>query len=340
LPKHGETIRIFSLDEADEYEAQFDPLLTDRRARRQRKPVARYTYYKRHADVVAELADASGLESGFQPTYTPSEHEAGWLVSSLGGFYDQHYITDIVRRVRGGKEATVYCCAAHAVTGAKLLAAKVYRPRMFRALRNDAQYRQGREILTETGRPVNKSETRLMRAINKKTALGVQITQTSWLMHEYATIQRLYELGGAAPRPYACSENAILMSYVGDERRAAPTLNAVTLGRAEAERLWNEALRNVELLLKLGVVHGDLSAYNLLYWQGKITLIDFPQVTAIAANRRARQVLRRDLERLAEYFAAQGVERDPAPLLDALWARYGVEIPLDPLAGEEEEMEI
>src|SRR5688500_2115717 len=98
-------------------------------------------------------------------------------------------------------------------------------------------------------------------------------------MYEYTTMARLHGAGAAVPRPYAAGENAILMTYYGDEQRAAPTLNEVHLSKAEATPLFEEVLRNIELLLQHGQIHGDLSAYNILYWQGSVVLIDFPQVT-------------------------------------------------------------
>src|SRR5205085_12669452 len=140
--------------------------------------------------------------------------------------------------VKGGKEASVYCCRPAADIGLPLLAAKVYRPRQFRALRNDKMYREGRPILREDGRPVKKTDHRLLRAVGKKTAFGVQVEHTSWLMYEYTTLQRLHKAGGAVPRPFAASENAILMAFCGDLSAAAPPLSHVHLDRDEAEPLF------------------------------------------------------------------------------------------------------
>jgi RIO kinase 1 len=273
------------------------------------------------------LADLTGItnpDAGFTTTYQPARFEEGWLLSSLRGFYDQHLITDVLAQVKGGKEATVYRCAAHPTTGRDLLAAKVYRPRQFRNLRNDKLYREGRPILTEEGRPVKATDDRLMRAVGKKTAFGVQVQHTSWLMYEYTTLLRLYEAGAAVPQPFAAAENAILMSYHGDVHRPAPTLSSVSLDPDEAEELFQEVLRNVELMLRHGLIHGDLSAYNVLYWEGTITIIDFPQVTSSEANPQALAILTRDVTRVCDYFAREGVRCDPDAIVEDLWARYGV----------------
>lgn len=310
----------------DDYEDRFDPIYNDRRARRRRKPKPRHVPKKRAGEIITAVTDSTeGLEGGFTPTYQPSQYETGWLMESLEQFYDQQIITDVLALVKGGKEASVYRCAAHPTTGVELVAAKVYRPRMFRQLRNDKRYRQGRSILTAEGRPVKKTDHRVMRAIGKKSAFGVQVAHTSWLMHEYTTLQQLYRTGGAVPQPFAVSDNVIIMGYVGDERMAAPLLNDVRLSADEVRPLFDEVLRNVELMLGQGWIHGDLSAYNILYWDGAITLIDFPQVTALQTNPDAYGILRRDIARICEYFARMGLSRDADALADDLWYRYGGE---------------
>jgi RIO kinase 1 len=122
--------------------------------------------------------------------------------------------------------------------------------------------------LTPDGRPVKRTDHRLMRALGKNTAFGKQVSHTSWLMYEFTTLQRLSELGAAVPKPVAANENAMLMANCGDKRQAAPTLSSVRLGAAEARQLFEEVLRNIALMLAQGLVHGDLSAYNitLLAW--------------------------------------------------------------------------
>lgn len=279
------------------------------------------------AEQIEQIAEATGIEAGFNPTYQPARFEEGWLLDSLRSFYDDHLITDVLARVKGGKEANVYRCAAEPSTGTALLAAKVYRPRQFRNLRNDKLYRDGRQILTATGRPVKETDHRLMRAIGKKTATGVEVAHTSWLMHEYTTLEQLFRLGAAVPQPIAVNGNALLMSYCGDEGQAAPTLNGVRLERNEAHWLFDEVVRNIGLMLAQGLIHGDLSAYNILYWEHTITIIDFPQVTYAQSNRHAYDILQRDVTRVCEYFAAQGVRCSPGALTHELWDRYAA---LDP----------
>ena len=317
------------LDEYEIYEELFDPLRNDRQARRRRKPKARHVPKKAQPEVVAELADDMvGLEGGFNTTYTPSRYEEGWLLSSLRSFYDRGLINDVMALVKGGKEASVYRCQADPATGATVLAAKVYRPRQFRSLSNDSMYRQGRAILNAYGQDHDFArDARVARAVGKKTAFGLQVRHTSWLMYEFTAMERLFEAGGAVPKPVAAAENAILMSFHGNGSVAAPTLNQVSLQPDEAALLFEEVLRNIKLMLELELIHGDLSAYNILYGEGLITVIDFPQVINLHANENAYYILRRDIQRVCEYFARQGVECDPAELMEELWYLYGYDTP-------------
>ncbi len=315
--------QFFDGDEDDDlgeyavYEDLFDPE-NPHPGKRPRQ--ANHTPKKAREQIVAELADPLGLEGGFHTTYTPGRLEKQWLLSSLRPFYDEHLIDDVLAAVKGGKEASVYKCRT---TDGGLVAAKVYRPREFRALRNDSVYKQGRATLTAEGRAVKATDDRILRALGKNTKFGQQVAHTSWLMYEFTTMQKLYAAGAAVPEPMASAENAILMGYIGDDDGAAPTLSAVALAPGEAAPLLAETLRNIELLLALGFVHGDLSAYNILYWDGQITLIDFPQVTAIASNDAACDILARDIARVCAYFARQGVPCHPESLTARLWRKYG-----------------
>jgi RIO kinase 1 len=323
-----------TIDRYERYAEMFEPLWIDQKERH--KPKANHRPKKSRDQILAELTDdVDEVDLGFNPTYRPSRYEAGWLLSSLYSFYDEGLISDVLALVKGGKEASVYCCEAHPATGLGLLAAKVYRPRMFRNLRNDKMYRQGREILVAGGRPAGRDSGYIERAIRSKSGFGLQAAHTSWLMYEFTALERLYEAGASVPRPIAASDNAILMSYHGDERMAAPTLNTIRLEADEAERLYLEVLRNVDLMLQHDLIHGDLSAYNILYWAaedspGEMTIIDFPQVVNLHTNEKARFILRRDIQRTCEYFGQQGVQCDAAATMKGFWRRYVEETdPLD-----------
>jgi RIO kinase 1 len=350
-PGHGDRVRRTGdqrrdtyLDKYEYYEELYDP---DWQA-----PVARSRIKANHKpkkpqdQILAELTDdLSDVELSFETTYRPSRYERSWLLQSLFSFYDEGLITDVLALVKGGKEASVYLCQAHPATGLDLVAAKVYRPRMFRNLRNDAMYRRGREVLVATGKPAGKAAGTIARAIRNKTTFGLAAAHTSWLMHEFVATERLYEAGGAVPRPISSSENAILMSYHGDSGLAAPTLNTVHLSPDEARRLFREVMRNVDLMLQNDLIHGDLSAYNILYWApqgppGEMTIIDFPQVVNLHNNPKARFILERDIQRTCEYFASQGVESDPEAIASELWRRFVGEIHPEDVAADWSRVEL
>jgi RIO kinase 1 len=121
-------------------------------------------------------------------------------------------------------------------------------------------------------------------------------------------------------------KNAILMEYIGDEDTAAPTLGGVTLDRDEVRPLFERVVHNIDLLLARERVHGDLSGYNILYWDGEITLIDFPQVVHPGMNPSAWEIFLRDVTRVCQYFASQGLKYRPRKLAEELWTAHGYKV--------------
>ena len=250
-------------------------------------------------------------------SYEASRYEEWWLLDSLGPFYDGQWFDDVLRIVKGGKEASVYLCKANPSAGTRLLAAKVYRPRSLRNLRKDHLYREGRSRLDHNGLVIYKD--RQNRAMNKRTTYGQELLHTSWIEHEFRTMRILHEAGCDVPTPYASDHNAILMDFIGNEQMGAPTLNEINLERAEARILFERVIHNLEIMLAHRRVHGDFSAYNILYWDGDISLIDFPQAINPLKNPSAYAIFQRDIVRICEYFTAQGINTDPKTLASDLW---------------------
>jgi RIO kinase 1 len=275
--------------------------------------------YHRHFD------EADPILQGFRPSYKASHHDHGehlWLVETLSGFYADNLIDDVLRSIKGGKEANVYQCLAHASTGVPFLAAKVYRPRKHRSLKNDAIYREGRGVLGEDGKTVKARDKRVGRAMQNMTRFGQELRIGSWIGHEYETLRRLGEAGVDVPRTFALGDAAILLEYLGDENGAAPTLQDVAPGPSEAEALFDRAIANIERMLACDCIHADLSSYNILYWQGRIAIIDFPQAVDPRINRHAESLFMRDVTRVCQYFRRHGVKADAAGIGAELWSRY------------------
>ncbi len=262
--------------------------------------------------------------STYKFTYKAARFEEWWLLDSIGPFYEHKLISDVLRRLKGGKEASVYLCQASTESEAQLLAAKVYRPRSLRNLKNDQIYRTGRTDLGKDGKRLVKEAD--INAIIKRTAYGEEVRHTSWIAYEFSTLEMLHAAGADVPKPVSMEKNAILMEYIGDVGNAAPTLNMVTLERDEARELFDRVIRNLDLLLTLERIHGDLSAYNILYWDGDITLIDFPQVTFTEANPSSWAIFLRDVTRVCQYFRSQGVKCDARNLAADLWTSHGHQV--------------
>jgi RIO kinase 1 len=289
----------------------------------QPKPTKK-TSYESNIDVQRWLQEQAledgGVKPEFNPTFLASLRDGPWILSSLAQFYEENLITDVLHVIKGGKEATVYCCEADSSTGAEYLAAKVYRPRMFRSLKNDAIYRQSRVQHDRDGRVIRGA--RRQRGVGKSSSRGRAAQVSSWIEYEFETQSLLYDVGADVPRPLAQIGNAVLMEYIGDVDEPALLLREVRLTREEAQPLFDRVMRNVELCLAHDRIHGDLSEYNILYWQGSIKLIDFAQAVDPCHNPQVYSLFVRDIERVCHYFARYSVAADAQELATEMWTRY------------------
>jgi RIO kinase 1 len=253
-------------------------------------------------------------------TATPKEEEGltveEALLASLDPLIKDHLLLEAVRPIKSGKEAAVYLCRADPSLGQDLVAAKIFRPYERRSFRRDGVYQQGRE---RGARP----DAREMRAHSRKTPGGRVRKFDAWISHEMKTLEVLHNAGGAVPEPYAHHGPVILMEYIGDKDHPAPVLVNQPIGPADAARLYAVILRNVELFLAHHRVHADLSAFNILLWENRVTIIDFPQAVDPRYNDDAFDLLLRDIENVNEYFAGRGVEVvDPISHGLGIWRKH------------------
>lgn len=235
--------------------------------------------------------------------------EEGALMASFGG---QGLITEVVDRVGDGKEATVYLCRAHPSTGEEWCVAKIYRAQKFRAFSNSTSYNDG------TGRV----DKRMARAMKKRTRVGERLLHHEWVAREWDTLCTLADAGADVPEPYAVSPDALLMEYVHVDGEPAPLLCAVELEAGEARDLFQAVLRNVELMLRCDRVHGDLSAYNVLYTGTELRIIDLPQAVDARTHPDSRKLLFRDVANICRHFERFGVRSDAGGLAGRLWSRF------------------
>jgi RIO kinase 1 len=240
--------------------------------------------------------------------------EEGYVRESLEAFHADGWIEEVLFRVKGGKEATVYCCRAVPETGCGLLAAKIYRPRQARAMRNYGAYREGRAMTTDK---------RLQRAIRNKSKAGRSAEDSAWIRREFDVLARLHQAGVSVPEPVARAGHAILMGFVGTGEGAAPLLHEVRLPREEAPALFQRLLRDIETMLRCDYIHGDLSAFNVMVHEGDYRIIDFPQAVTPMENGNAYALLLRDVERICQYFDGCGLRSSPFDLADRMWRSQG-----------------
>lgn len=231
----------------------------------------------------------------------------------MAPFFQDEMIVGTPTVVKSGKEATVYCCDAHPRFGDRLFAAKYYRPRAQRSFKNDGIYQQGRTTL----------DARADRAIAKRTETGIAMQFSQWIGAEFETLRRLHAAGADVPEPIAHAGSVILMEYFGERGRVAPQLQNVTLAAGEVAPLFNQVLDNLAIMLDQDRVHGDLSAYNVLYWEGKLQIIDFPQAVDPMDNTSAFALFARDLKRIHAYFLPYGVQCDTLGLAVRMWIECG-----------------
>ena len=228
-------------------------------------------------------------------------------------FLGEGLITQVIRPIKSGKEASVHLCRANrSTTGEDLLALKVYHPLDRRDFRDESVYRDGEWI----------KERRVRVALEKKTRFGRQVQGAIWVYREWEMLQALSKAGADVPTPVAMTEDSILMTYVGDEDVAAPQLRSLRPDGHEAKDLFDQVMRNVERFLYHNVIHGDLSAYNVLVWDGRATVIDLPQAVDPRKNRHARRLLDRDVERICDHFARFGVRSDAQAIAHGMWTAW------------------
>ncbi|MFZ0248038.1 RIO1 family regulatory kinase/ATPase [Candidatus Binatus sp.] len=237
------------------------------------------------------------------------------MEDALDAFLGDGSITEVLYLVRSGKEATVYCCRGAETAGPALVAAKVYRSLERRAFRDDSMYHVGRGAALDS---------RSRRAFTNKSQFGRGVQYATWIGAEYETLALLKRAGADVPEPIARREHALLMEYFGDESGAAPMLIRADLTEETATACLRTILSNVGLWLRHDRVHADLSPYNLLYWEGRVVAIDFPQAVDARLNPNARELLFRDVEKICGHFEKYGIPANGNRIAGEMWRRYRV----------------
>jgi len=222
---------------------------------------------------------------------------------------DDGLVDEVIRRLMSGKEADVYVVRS----GDKILCAKVYKEASKRNFKQAVQYQEGRKV----------RNTRRARAMEKGSKFGRKQQEETW---QNAEVDALYLLAGAGvrvPQPYDCLNGVLLMELITDESgEVAPRLNDVSMSAEQAIEDHALVMRDVVRMLCAGVVHGDLSEFNVLVDEYGPVIIDLPQAVDAAANNNAQAMLTRDINNMARYYGQFAPELLETQYAKEIWTLY------------------
>ena len=204
-------------------------------------------------------------------------------------------VDDVIRQLMSGKEATVYVVRC----GDDVRCAKVYKEANQRSFRQSVDYTEGRKT----------KNSRQARAMEKGSKYGRKLQEQAWQSAEVDALYRLAGAGVRVPKPYNFYEGVLLMELVVDENgNAAPRLNDIAFTAEDARKYHQVLLQEVVRMLCAGIIHGDLSEFNILLSGDGPVIIDLPQAVDAAGNNHAESMLERDVNNLRDYFGRYAAE--------------------------------
>jgi RIO kinase 1 len=222
---------------------------------------------------------------------------------------DDGVIDEVLRALKSGKEASVYTVRA----GEQVLCAKVYKNMAQRSFQARAQYQEGRRT----------RGSRQARAVGRATRFGRRQQEADWKNAEADALYRLADAGVRVPQPRGYFQGVLLMALVTDDLdECAPRLVDVDLTAEQAADAHASLIRDVVRMLCLGLIHGDLSEYNVLMGADGPVIIDLPQVVSASGNNAAREVLLRDVHNLRDSLARFAPELVCTHYGEEMWALY------------------
>jgi RIO kinase 1 len=218
-------------------------------------------------------------------------------------------IDEVLRPLMSGKEAAVYVVRC----GSELRCAKVYKEANKRSFRQAAEYQEGRKV----------RNSRQARAMAKGTKYGRKEQEDAWQNAEVAALFRLANAGVRVPKPYDFLDGVLLMEMVADEEGdAAPRLNDVVMEPELARDFHEFLIRQIVMMLCAGLVHGDLSEFNVLVGPDGPVIIDLPQAVDAAGNNHAPRMLLRDVDNLRSFFGRHAPDLLPTQYGPEIWSLY------------------
>ncbi|MFT6029265.1 MAG: RIO kinase 1 [Oleiphilaceae bacterium] len=232
-------------------------------------------------------------------------------------------VDEVLRQLMSGKEASVYVVRC----GKEIRCAKVYKDAAKRSFKKAVQYQEGRKV----------RNSRRARAMEKGSRFGRAEQEEIWQNAEVDALYRLAEAGVRVPKPYGCFDGVLLMELVTDEDGVvAPRLNDISMSAEQAIEDHAVMMEYVKLMLCAGLVHGDLSEFNVLVDDYGPVIIDLPQAVFAAANNNAQKMLYRDVQNMTVYYAQYAPELMETRYAQEIWALFedGELYPYTELTGE------
>lgn len=231
-----------------------------------------------------------------------SDPDSKFANSDLDELSRLGYLDELISGIKTGKEASVYLGR----NSDGFVAVKVYTDLRVRSFRRDESYREGRFI----------GDARIERAIEQGSQKGLNAHQILWVQEEFRQMKHLHQHDITVPRAIAACGISIVMEFIGDkDGTPAPRIADLKMEKTEAEEAFIQSVRNLKLIVKSGRVHGDYSAFNILWHNEKAVVIDFPQVIEFDNNPNANAFLERDVRSLCKTFRKQGIKADEAKIL-------------------------
>ena len=222
---------------------------------------------------------------------------------------DDGLVDEVISQLMSGKEATVYIVRC----GSEIRCAKIYKEANQRSFKQAALYQEGRKV----------RNSRRSRAMEKGSKFGRNEQEQTWQTAEVDALYRLASAGVRVPQPYGCIDGVLLMELITDaDGLAAPRLNDISLSKEQAVRDHAMVMRYVTRMLCAGIVHGDLSEFNVLVDENGPVIIDLPQAVDAAANNNARKMLQRDVNNIKTYYAQHAPELKHTQYAKEIWELY------------------
>ncbi|MFT7372805.1 MAG: RIO kinase 1 [Oleiphilaceae bacterium] len=218
-------------------------------------------------------------------------------------------VDEVISRLMSGKEADVYIVRS----GTEIRCAKVYKEAAKRSFKKAVQYQEGRKV----------RNSRRARAMEKGSKFGRKQQEETWQNAEVDALYKLAQAGVRVPKPYGCFDGVLLMELVTDDAGdVAPRLNDVSMSEEQAIEDHAVMMEYVKRMLCVGLIHGDLSEFNVLVDEYGPVIIDLPQVVDAAANNHAESMLARDVNNMTAYYAQFAPELSQTKYAKELWALF------------------